>query len=157
MDETQAPLMPTPAPQPWRATLWRGFHALAQGGLGLGGLFILLHRMVLVGIFLHVFLRFSGYPIWAQALPGVLCMAYLAMVLIVLLAQGGTQAVAGAFAQALEHSGWLHMGGVLALLAWAGVAALFSKHQAQWVIVLYAVCAVLALAWMLVRMALRWR
>ena len=45
MDETQASLMPTPAPQPFRATLRRGFHALAQGSLGLAGLFILLRRM----------------------------------------------------------------------------------------------------------------
>ena len=160
MDETQTPLMPPTAPQPRRATLRRGFHALAQGSLGLAGLFILLRRMALVSIFLHVFLRFSGYPAWAQALPGVLCMAYLALVLLVLtvlLAQGGAQAAAGALAQALEHSGRLHSGGVLALLSWIGVVALLGKPQAQWVIVLYAVCAVLALVWMLVRMALHWR
>ena len=160
MDETQAPLMSMPVPQSCRATLRRGFHALAQGSLGLAGLFILLRRMAFVGVFLHVFLRFSGYPAWAQALPGVLCMAYLALVLLVLaalLAQGGTQAAAGALAQAREHSSRLHAGGWLALLAWIGMAALLGKLQAQWVIVLYAVCAVLALVWMLLRMAQRWQ
>ena len=35
MDETQAPLMSMPVPQSCRATLRRGFHALAQGSLGL--------------------------------------------------------------------------------------------------------------------------
>ena len=43
------------------------------------------------------------------------------------------------------------------MLSWIGVVALLGKPQAQWVIVLYAVCAVLALVWMLVRMALHWR
>ncbi len=140
------------APQPWHITLRRGFRALAQGGLGLAGLFMLLYRLLLVGIFLHVFLRLSGYPVWAHALPGVLCMAYLTLVLLVLaalLAQGSTQAAAGA----LEHSGRLHAGGWLALLAWMGMAALLGKPQALWVVVLYAVCAVLALVWMLWRMA----
>ena len=158
MDAEKAPL--TLAPQPWYASLRRGFRALAHGGLGLAGLFILLHRLLLVSIFLYVFLRLGGYPLWVQALPGVLCMAYLALVLLVLtvlLAQGGAQAAAGTLAQALEHSGRLHSGGVLALLSWIGVVALLGKPQAQWVIVLYAVCAVLALVWMLVRMALHWR
>ena len=158
MDAEKAPL--TLAPQPWHASLRRGFRALAHGGLGLAGLFMLLHRLLLVGIFLHVFLRLSGYPVWAHALPGVLCMAYLALVLLVLaalLAQGGTQAAAGALGLALKHSSRLHGGGWLALLAWIGTVALFDKPQAQWVIVLYAVCAVLALVWMLLRMAQRWQ
>ena len=158
MDERTPPL--THAPQPWHITLRRGFRALAQGGLGLAGLFILLYRLLLVSIFLHVFLRLGGYPVWAHALPGVLCMAYLALVLLVLavlLAQGGTQAAAGALGQALKHSSRLHGGGWLALLAWIGTVALFDKPQAQWVVVLYAVCAVLALVWMLLRMAQRWQ
>lgn len=158
MDAEKAPL--TLAPQPWHASLRRGFRALAHGGLGLAGLFMLLHRLLLVGIFLYVFLRLGGYPLWVQALPGVLCMAYLALVLLVLaalLAQGGTQDAAGALAQAREHSSRLHAGGWLALLAWIGMAALLGKLQAQWVIVLYAVCAVLALVWMLLRMAQRWQ
>lgn len=146
----------TDAPQPWHASLRRGFHALLHGGLGLAGLFMLLHRLLLVSIFLYVFLRLGGYPLWVQALPGVLCMAYLALVLLVLaalLAQGGTQAAAGALAQAREHSSRLHVGGWLALLVWVGTAALLGKPQALWVVVLYAVCAVLALVWMLWRMA----
>lgn len=158
MDERNPPL--TPAPQPWHAILRRGFRALAHGGLGLAGLFMLLYRLGLVGIFLDVFLRLGGYPVWAHALPGVLCIAYLALVLVVLavlLAQGSTQAAAGALAQAREHSGYLYAGGWLALLAWIGMAALLGKLQAQWVIVLYAVCAVLALVWMLLRMAQRWQ
>jgi len=154
MGARETPL--SPAPQPWHITLRRGFGVLAQGLLGLAGLFMLLYRLLLVGIFLHVFLRLSGYPVWAHALPGVLCMAYLMLVLLVLaalLAQGGTQAAAGALAQALGHSSRLHAGGWLALLAWMGMAALLGKPQALWVVVLYVVCAVLALVWMLLRMA----
>lgn len=158
MGAEKAPL--TPVPQPWHASLRRGFNALLHGGLGLAGLFVLLYRLLLVGIFLHVFLRLGGYPAWAHALPGVLCMAYLALVLLVLavfLAQGSPQAAAGALGLALKHSGRLHAGGWLALLAWIGTVALFDKPQAQWVVVLYAVCAVLALVWMLLRMAQRWQ